>query len=171
MMAAGKGEVAAGNSNVTARNDKEPVAGNSNVMAKNDKVTAGNSRVTARNDKVPAARNGVTVTRTIESASSWDGAPLPRYPAGTPLVTILRYTVAPHARLPLHRHPVINAGAVLRGELTVVAEDGRERTFRAGEGIVEMVGTLHYGENRGDEPIELVMFYAGSEGLPLSEKP
>ena len=58
---------------------------------------------------------------------------------------------------------------VLRGELTVVADDGRERRFRAGEGVIEMVGRLHYGENRGEEPVELVMVYAGSDGLPLSE--
>ena len=54
------------------------------------------------------------------------------------------------------------------GALTVVAEDGTERTFRAGEGIIEMVGTLHYGENRGDEPAELVMCYVGAEDAPLS---
>ena len=114
---------------------------------------------------------GVTVCCAAESSSSWDGAPLPAYPAGPPRVIVLRIAVAPHARLDLHRHPVVNAGLVLRGELTVVAQDGRERTFRAGEGIVEMVGTLHFGENRGDEPVDLVMCYAGAEGLPLSEKP
>ena len=45
---------------------------------------------------------------------------------------------------------------------------GEERTFRAGEGIVEVVDRVRYGENRGSEPLELVMFYAGAEGLPLS---
>lgn len=105
-----------------------------------------------------------------DSAASWDGSPLPAYPAGRPCVSILRFTVQPHARLTMHSHPVINAGLVLRGELTVVAEHGSERTFHAGEGIVEMVGIPHYGENRGEEPLELVMFYAGAEGMPLSEK-
>ena len=52
----------------------------------------------------------------------------------------------------------------------MVAGNGTERTFRPGEGIVEMVGTLHYGENRGDDEVELVMFYAGAEGVPLSVK-
>lgn len=33
-----------------------------------------------------------------------------------------------------------------------------------------MVGTLHNGENRGDDEVELVMFYAGAEGVPLSVK-
>ena len=109
------------------------------------------------------------VTRVAETASSWDGAPLPAYPAGRPQVTILRATIPPHATLPRHTHAVVNAGVILRGELTVVSDNGTERTFRAGEGIVELVGTVHYGENRGDGETEMVMFYAGTEGVPLSE--
>lgn len=109
------------------------------------------------------------VTRVAETSSSWDGAPLPAYPAGRPQVTILRATIPPHATLPRHTHTVVNAGVILRGELTVVSGNGTERTFRAGEGIVELVGTVHYGENRSDGETEMVMFYAGTEGVPLSE--
>lgn len=104
----------------------------------------------------------------VESSESWDGAALPHYPSTMPQVTILRITIPPHAKLAMHRHPVINAGLVLRGDLTVIPKAGGERTFHAGEGIVEMVGKLHYGENRGEEPVELVMFYAGTAGVPLS---
>ena len=111
----------------------------------------------------------LAVTRVAETASSWDGAPLPAYPAERPQVTILRATIPPHATLPRHTHAVVNAGVILRGELTVVSDNGTERTFRAGEGIVELVGTVHYGENRGDGETEMVMFYAGTEGVPLSE--
>ena len=100
---------------------------------------------------------GPTAERIAASSSSWNGEPLPAYPAGRPLVSLLRILIPPHARLEVHFHPVVNAGVVLRGELT-------------GEGIVEMVGTLHYGENRGDDEVELVMFYAGAEGVPLSVK-
>ena len=103
-----------------------------------------------------------------DAATRWDGVCLPASPAGAPRLSVVRFTVEPRARLPLHRHPVINAGMVLQGELTVVAAGGEERTFRAGEGIVEVVDRVHYGENRGSEPLELVMFYAGAEGLPLS---
>ena len=113
---------------------------------------------------------GPTAERIAASSSSWNGEPLPAYPAGRPLVSLLRILIPPHARLEEHFHPVVNAGVVLRGELTVVAGNGTERTFRPGEGIVEMVGTLHYGEDRGDDEVELVMFYAGAEGVPLSVK-
>lgn len=114
--------------------------------------------------------DGVVRTVVVDGAgSSWDGALLPDYPQGAPRISVVHYVVPPHARLAVHRHPVINAGMVLRGVLTVVAVDGEERTFRAGEGVVEMVGRMHYGENRGEEPVELVMCYAAAEGLPLSE--
>lgn len=119
---------------------------------------------------MPETKHGVVMTRVVESSASWDGAPLPAYPGGVPRVTILRAAIPPRAKLEMHRHPLINAGLVLRGELTVVDEEGRERTFRAGEGIVELVGRRHYGENRGGETVDLVMFYAGAEGMPLSEK-
>jgi hypothetical protein len=32
-----------------------------------------------------------------------------------------------------------------------------------------MIGDAHYGENRGNEPAEVIMFYAGTEGLALKE--
>ena len=115
------------------------------------------------------ARGCETVTVRDLIAYTRDGAPLPAYPAGRPQVTILRATIPPHATLPRHTHAVVNAGVILRGELTVVSDNGTERTFRAGEGIVELVGTVHYGENRGDGETEMVMFYAGTEGVPLSE--
>lgn len=56
---------------------------------------------------------------------------------------------------------------ILRGELTVVSDNGTERTFHAGEGVVELVGTVHYGENRSDGETEMVIFYAGAEVAPL----
>ncbi len=111
----------------------------------------------------------VKVDKLAETSCSWDGATLPNYPATTPQITILRYTFPPHQVLPAHRHLVINCGVVLKGELTIVTTDGRERTFKAGDAVVEMVGTVHSGENRGDEPVELIMFYAGTEGLLLKE--
>ena len=77
---------------------------------------------------------GPTAERIAASSSSWNGEPLPAYPAGRPLVSLLRILIPPHARLEEHFHPVVNAGVVLRGELTVVAGNGTERTFRPGRG-------------------------------------
>ncbi|MEG2612763.1 MAG: cupin domain-containing protein [Alistipes sp.] len=106
--------------------------------------------------------DGVVRTQILAASSSWDGVVLPNYPQGVPRVTILRITIAPHAKLAMHRHLMINAGMVLAGELTVVAKSGITAQFKSGEGVIELVDTWHYGENRGDTPVELVMFYAGT---------
>ena len=70
----------------------------------------------------------------------------------------------------MHRHPRNQCRCRAAGELTVVAENGLSKTFSAGSGIVELVNTFHYGENRGTVPVDLAMFYAGGADLPLSVK-
>lgn len=114
----------------------------------------------------PAART--EVVKLVESSKSWNGAPLPGYPAGTPQVTILKITIPPQTALKTHKHPVINAGVVLKGELTVSTETGETMIIKAGEPIVELVNIWHYGKNDGREPVELIVFYAGVEGTPIT---
>lgn len=105
-----------------------------------------------------------------KSTASWDGSKLPSYPEGPPEITILRIKVPPGAQLPLHRHPAINAGVLLRGELTVVTEDNRILSLKAGEAIVEVVNKWHYGRNEGGETAEILVFYAGVLDSPITVK-
>ncbi len=112
----------------------------------------------------------IKVEQLAKSSRSWDGTPLPAYPEGDAEVTILRYTIPPRARLPRHRHHVINAGIVLRGELKVVSDEGRELFLRVGDTIIELVNQWHYGINEGEEPVEIVVFYAGTPAKPLTER-
>jgi quercetin dioxygenase-like cupin family protein len=110
----------------------------------------------------------VEVEVLAQSTTSWDGTELPRYPRSQPEITILRILIPPHTALPLHKHPVINAGVLLRGSLTVVAESGRVLHLEAGDSIVELVNQWHYGRNDGDEPAEIIVFYAGTPGKPIT---
>ena len=103
-----------------------------------------------------------------QTTASWDGSPLPRYPGAQPEITILRITIPPHVQLPLHKHLVINAGVLLRGSLTVEAENGRVLRLEAGDSIVELVNQWHFGRNDGDEPAEIIVFYAGTPGKPIT---
>jgi quercetin dioxygenase-like cupin family protein len=105
-----------------------------------------------------------------KSGASWNGAALPAYPTTTPEITIARVTLLPHSVLPLHKHPIINAGYLVSGAITVIAESGEERKVRAGDGLIELVNTWHYGRNDGDEPAVIVAVYVGTEGMPLSVK-
>lgn len=103
-----------------------------------------------------------------KTSLSWDGSRLPDYSKGTPEITILRIKIPPGAQLPPHKHPVINAGVLLSGELTVVTEDNRTLHLKAGESIVEVVNKWHHGKNEGTKTAEIIVFYAGVLDTPIT---
>jgi len=103
----------------------------------------------------------ITVKQLAKTTKSWNGATLPAYQKGQPEVTILRISIEPNAKLPIHEHPVINAGVLLKGELTVHTLSGKTLKMKAGDPIVECVDTWHYGANEGTNVAEIIVFYAG----------
>lgn len=109
----------------------------------------------------------VAVEELAKTSSSWDGTPLPAYPSGQPEITILKYTVAPFKSLAWHEHPVINAGVMISGKLTVVTEQGEKLYLEPGDTIVEVLHKWHHGVNEGPEPAEIIVFYAGVVNTPL----
>ncbi len=114
--------------------------------------------------------NTVKVDVLTKTGESWDGRALPDYSKGTPEITILRIKIPPKVQLPLHEHPVINAGVLLKGELTVVTKDNEILHLKAGDSIVEVVDKWHYGKNEGNEPAEIIVFYAGVQDKPITIK-
>lgn len=109
-----------------------------------------------------------TVTTLIKDTKSWDGTKLPQYPEGQPEVTILRIVVPPKSKLPVHKHPGINAGILLRGKIIVHKHDGTTTVVNQGKALIEMVETWHYGENPTNEDAEIVVFYAGIAGKDIT---
>lgn len=105
-----------------------------------------------------------------ESFLAWNGDSLPSYPSGKPKISIVKVTIPPHSELPHHYHPVINAGVLLKGELTVVDMHGNVLEMKAGDPIIEVVNTIHYGKNNGDVPAEILVFYAGAAGMEIVVK-
>lgn len=104
----------------------------------------------------------------LQSSASWDGTPYTRYPQSAPELTLLKLKIAPHTTLAWHTHPMPNAAYILRGELTVQSRDsGHAQVFKQGQTLAEMVNIVHRGVT-GDTPVELLVFYAGSPGMPLS---
>ena len=114
--------------------------------------------------------NTVTTETLIKTQSSWNGKALPNYAEGTPEITILRVTIPPGLQLPLHKHPFINAGVLLTGELRIITENNKILHLKAGDPIVEVVDTWHYGKNEGNEPAEIIVFYAGIVDMPITIK-
>lgn len=110
----------------------------------------------------------VQTTELIRTTQSWDGGELPDYLQGRPEVVAMKYEIPAGQKLGWHHHPVMNHGILVQGELTIVSLDGTEKVVHEGEAVVEMVGTIHHGENRGTKPVILYMFYLSQPGMPLS---
>ena len=110
----------------------------------------------------------VTSEELIRTSQSWDGVELPDYFEGRPELVAVKYVFPAGQKLGWHHHPVINYGVLVQGELTIIGQDGKEKTVHEGEAVVEMVGTIHHGENRGSKPVILYMFYLSKEGDPLA---
>ena len=110
----------------------------------------------------------VQTTELIRTSQSWDGAELPDYLRGRPEIVAVKYEIPAGQRLGWHHHPVMNHGILVQGDLTIVSQDGTEKTVHEGEAVVEMVGTIHHGENRGDKTVVLDMFYISQNGTPIA---
>ncbi|MFI1745558.1 cupin domain-containing protein [Thalassobellus sediminis] len=108
------------------------------------------------------------VAKLAESSKSWDGNNLPNYPTDAPKITILKYTIPPKTKLKIHKHLIINAGVLIKGELTVVDEFNNTLLLKEGDALIELVNTFHYGENKSNEPAEIIVFYAGDAETPLT---
>ena len=63
---------------------------------------------------------------------------------------------------------MINTGVLLSGQLTVLTEEGTTLHLNAGEALAEVVNTWHYGKNEGTLPAEIIVFYAGLAGTPIT---
>ena len=112
--------------------------------------------------------SGVKSVELIRTSQSWDGVELPDYLQGRPELVVVKYEFPAGQKLGWHHHPVMNYGILVQGELTIIGRDGKEKTVHEGEAVVEMVNTIHHGENRGTKPVILYMFYLAQEGLPLA---
>ena len=130
------------------------------------------SHLSCGKDKGDAQNNNpnqkVQSTELIRTSQSWDGVELPEYLQGRPELVAVKYEIPAGQKLGWHHHPVMNHGILVQGELTIVSLDGKEKVVHEGEAVVEMVNTIHHGENLGAKPVVLYMFYLTQEGMPLS---
>ena len=113
-------------------------------------------------------KQDIKTTELIRTSQSWDGAQLPDFPQGQPELRVVRLDFPIGAKTGWHHHTVVNYGIVQQGELTIVCQDRTEKTFHEGDAIVEVIGTIHRGENRGTKPVILNMFYFSEPGAEIT---
>ena len=121
-------------------------------------------KANADNETLPKVESKVL----IRTSKSWDGVDLPDYFEGRPELVAVKYVFPAGQKLGWHHHPVMNYGILVQGELTIIGQDGKEKVVHEGEAVVEMVNTIHHGENRGTKPVILYMFYLSQEGQELA---
>ena len=97
---------------------------------------------------------------------SWDGGSF-SYPAGQPEITAQILTLDGSKPIPFHCHPVPTMAHVLHGALEVETRSGQRKVFRQGDSLVEVMDTVHRG-TVVTAPVELIVFYAGAAGTPIT---
>jgi quercetin dioxygenase-like cupin family protein len=105
----------------------------------------------------------------LQSSRSWDGGAI-AYPDGDAEITSIILRLEEGADPPFHCHPVPTMGYVLKGVAEIETSDGKTKRIAAGEPLVEVMHTVHRGRAI-DGPAEIVVFYAGAVGVPVTVLP
>jgi len=116
----------------------------------------------------PEPESQLESTELLRTSQSWDGAELPDYFQGRPELVAMKYVFPAGQKLGWHHHVAMNYGVLVQGELTIIGLDGKTKVVHEGEAVVEMVGTIHHGENSGTKDAILYMFYLSQKDLPLA---
>ena len=105
----------------------------------------------------------------LRSSESWAGGAI-AYPDGDADITSIIIRLEEGAEPPFPCHPVPTMGYVLKGAAEIETADGRTKRITAGEPMVEVMQTVHRGRAVGG-PAEIVVFYAGAVGVPVTVRP
>lgn len=104
----------------------------------------------------------------LKTTSTWDNINYKKLKIKNPEVTVLKIVIGVGESLPMHKHDLVNIAYVKKGTLTVITDKNEQITLHEGDCLPELVGKYHYGKNTGNKPIELIVFYIGEKGTPLS---
>ena len=104
----------------------------------------------------------------LNTTSTWDKAEYKKLKVKHPEVTVLKIKIGVGEKLPMHKHDLVNIAYVKQGTLTVVTDKNEQITVKEGECLPEIIGKYHYGKTVGNKPVELIVFYIGEKGTPLS---
>ena len=103
---------------------------------------------------------------------------------------LVRYVIQPGTTLPAHIHPGTQLAWIAEGELTYTVvrgeirverstvdgtpgpvewfQSGETTVLRAGDAVIETEGNVHFGENRGAEPLVILAATLLEAGQPPS---
>lgn len=105
----------------------------------------------------------------LKTTESWDGGKI-TYPQGQAEITSVILRLEEDKPSGFHCHPVPTMGYVLNGTVEVETQDGKKVRLSQGDPAVEVMRTMHRGV-AVDGPVEILVFYAGAQGVPVTVFP
>ena len=107
----------------------------------------------------PMANPAPITVKPLASATKTASGQAIAFPMSPGRVVVSEYSIAPGAALPLHQHPYPRVAYVLQGTLEVVdKETGQVFLYHPGDVVIEVIGQRHFGQNKGDDPVRLIVF-------------
>lgn len=104
-----------------------------------------------------ATAGKVVVRPVISSTVTSSGQPIV-LPQKDAQVIVSTYEIPAGAVLPKHKHPFPRYAYVQAGTIEVTNIDtGKTATFKTGDFILEAVDQWHFGTNKGDVPVKLLV--------------
>ena len=93
---------------------------------------------------------------------------VPQHP--TVIATVI--TFQPGDKTAVHKHLYPHYGYMLEGTLTIVnTATGKTFALKAGDFLVEMIDTYHFGENRGTTPVRMLVIDQVPPGVDKNSMP
>ena len=111
---------------------------------------------------------GVDVEILKETMETWDGTKILPVHLDNPCITMAKYIVKSGVQLPRHKHPLIYAGYILSGEITVYKDNGDKIDLVAGDSCIELFEQWHSGKNNGSCDCVIIVFNIGEKDTPVS---
>lgn len=105
----------------------------------------------------------------LVTKKSWDGGNI-SYPKGETEITSFILSINEGDVPEFHCHPVPTMGYVLKGNVEVETIDGKKTILKEGESAVEVMRTV-YRSKALNGPAQIIVFYAGADGIPNSVLP
>ena len=111
---------------------------------------------------------GFEATPLLKSGETASGHKLQYPQTNAPEIVSVTATIAPGGQTALHQHPVPVFVYILEGELTVKAQGGEARTYKAGDAFLEDVNHWHQGFNQTQQTGKILVVFMGEKGKPTT---
>ena len=110
----------------------------------------------------------ITVKTLLKTEHTILGQPIVYPQDGPAEVTAVIITIPPSAETGLHRHDAPFFAYLLEGELTVTYEGYGALVYKAGDSLIEAMGTPHNGRSTGKIPARVLSVFMGVKGAAIS---